>query len=161
MTSISTQLDFEQRDLHDALSSFSLHPFSKTPNKLQTRVFRLSPHCSWDLRSSGMCCCVPGRLAPDVSRQRRSLSYKGETFTNNSTLDVETTSLSRNVGHESPSDAPPHPRCTGTSNFERLETKYPRKYLCQRRYIKIAVINCGPQSCIIWLKCNQSYSNRI
>jgi len=148
VTSISTELAFEQWDLHDALTSFSLHPFSKTPNKLQTRVFRLSSHCSWVLRSSGMCCCITGRLAPDVSRQRRSLSYKGETFMNNSTLDVETTNLSRNVGHESPSDAPPHPRSTGTSNYERFEKKYPGKYLCQRRYVKIAVINCRPHSCI-------------
>ena len=161
VTSISTQLAFERRDLHDAITSFSLHPFSKTPNKLQTRVFRLSPQCSWDLRSSGMCCCVTGRLASDVSRQRRSLSYKEEKFMNYSTLDVETTSLSRNVRHESPSDAPPHPRSTGTSNYERLETKYPGKYLGQRRYVKKAVINCRPHSCIIGLKNNQSYSNRI
>lgn len=160
MTSISTQLAFEQQDLHDAITSFSLHPFSKTPNKLQTRVFRLSPQCSWDLRPSGMCCCVTG-LAPDVSRQRSSLSYKGEKFMNNSTIDVETTSLSQNVGHGSYSDAPPHPRSMGTSNYERLETKYPGKYLGQRRYVKIVVINCRPHSCIIWLKCNQSYSNRI
>ena len=80
---------------------------------------------------------------------------------NYSTLDVETTSLSRNVRHESPSDAPPHPRSTGTSNYERLETKYPGKYLGQRRYVKKAVINCRPRSCIIGLKNNQSYSNRI
>ena len=153
MTSISTQLAFEQRDLHDAINSFSLHPFSKTPNKLQPRVFWLSPQCRWDLRSFGMCCCVTG-LAPDVSRQRRSLNYKGEKFMNNSTLDVEATSLSRNVGHESPSDAPPHPRSTVTSNYERLETKNPGKYLGQRRYVKIAVINCRPHSCIIWLKYN-------
>jgi len=95
-----------------------------------------------------MCCCVTGRLAPDVSRQRRSLSYQGKTFMNNSTLDVVTTNLSRNVGHESPSDAPPHPRSTGASNYERLETKHPGKYLCQRRYVKISVINCRPHSCI-------------
>ena len=95
-----------------------------------------------------MCCCVTGRLTPDVSRQRRILNYKGEKFMINSTLEVQTTNLSRNVGHESPSDAPLHPRSTGTSNYEHLEIKYPGKYLCQRRYVKIAVINCRPHSCI-------------
>jgi hypothetical protein len=39
---------------------------------------------------------------PDVSRQRRSLSYKGEKFMNNSTLDVETTSLSETSGTNHP-----------------------------------------------------------
>ena len=40
------------------------------------------------------------------------------------------------------------PEVPGLQITNVSKKKYPGKYLCQRRYVKIAVINCRPHSCI-------------
>jgi hypothetical protein len=87
---------------------------------ISLQVFRLSQRCRRDNRSSGMCRRVTKWLVSDVSRECGGLIFKGrngheEIFTDISTLEDETTTLSRNVRPHSPSDAATHPGGMGTS----------------------------------------------
>jgi hypothetical protein len=71
---------------------------------------------------------VTGRLVIDVARQHGGLILKGRdahSSSNISTLDDETATLSRNVGHQSSNEAAPLRRENGELKMHHLESLKP------------------------------------